>query len=60
MAARVFADEESAGLREFPEISRVELYRFFELTGSDSAFREYSSTNMSNAIRVRIRERSAS
>ncbi len=38
MATRVFADEELARLREFPDISREELYRFFTLTGSDLAF----------------------
>ncbi|MDE1675591.1 DUF4158 domain-containing protein, partial [Nocardia gipuzkoensis] len=38
MATRVFADEELARLREFPEISREELYRFFKLTQSDLAF----------------------
>ncbi len=38
MATRVFADEELARLREFPEISREELFRFFTLTPSDVAF----------------------
>lgn len=38
MATRVFADEELARLREFPEISREELFRFFTLTPSDTAF----------------------
>lgn len=38
MATRVFADEELARLREFPEISREELFRFFTLTPSDIAF----------------------
>jgi hypothetical protein len=38
VATRVFADEELARLREFPEISREELYRFFKLTPSDLAF----------------------
>jgi len=38
VATRVFADEELARLREFPEISREELFRFFKLTPSDLAF----------------------
>ncbi|MEG8179758.1 Tn3 family transposase [Nocardia terpenica] len=38
MATRVFADEELARLREFPEISREELYRFFRLSPADLAF----------------------
>lgn len=38
MATRVFADGELARLREFPEISREELFRFFTLTSADVAF----------------------
>ena len=38
MATRVFADEELMRLREFPETSREELFRFFKLTPSDLAF----------------------
>lgn len=38
MATRVFADEELARLREFPEISREELFRYFRLTPADIAF----------------------
>ncbi|MFD7843355.1 DUF4158 domain-containing protein [Nocardia sp. NPDC059764] len=37
-ATQVFAAEELARLREFPEISREELFRFFTLTPSDIAF----------------------
>ncbi|MFI9533676.1 DUF4158 domain-containing protein [Nocardia fusca] len=38
MATQVFADEELARLREFPEVSREELFRFFTLTPADIAF----------------------
>lgn len=38
MATRMFADEELARLREFPEISREELFRYFTLTPADVAF----------------------
>lgn len=38
MATRVFVDEELARLREFPEITREELFRFFTLTQADIAF----------------------
>ncbi|MFI1461941.1 Tn3 family transposase [Nocardia carnea] len=38
MATRVFADEELERLREFPEIGREELFRFFTLTPADVAF----------------------
>lgn len=38
MAMQVFADEELVRLREFPEISREELFRFFTLTPADIAF----------------------
>ncbi|MFD3508548.1 Tn3 family transposase [Nocardia sp. NPDC058666] len=38
MATQVFADEELARLREFPDISREELFRFFTLTPADVAF----------------------
>ncbi|MEV0111562.1 Tn3 family transposase [Nocardia sp. NPDC050799] len=38
MATRVFADEELARLREFPEIGREELFRFFTLSPTDLAF----------------------
>ncbi|MFD8243633.1 hypothetical protein [Nocardia sp. NPDC059691] len=38
MATQVFAAEELARLREFPEISREELFRFFTLTSADPAF----------------------
>lgn len=38
MATRVFADEELQRLREFPEISREELFRYFTLTPADLAF----------------------
>ncbi len=38
MATRVFADGELARLREFPEISREELFRYFTLTPADVAF----------------------
>jgi uncharacterized protein DUF4158 len=38
VATRVFADEELARLREFPEISREELLRYFTLTPADRAF----------------------
>jgi hypothetical protein len=34
----VFADEELARLREFPKISRDELFRHFTLTPADLAF----------------------
>lgn len=37
MAMRVFTDEELTRLREFPEISREELFRFFTLTAADTA-----------------------
>lgn len=38
MATQVFAAEELARLREFPEVSREELFRFFTLTSADIAF----------------------
>ncbi|WP_045440431.1 DUF4158 domain-containing protein, partial [Nocardia seriolae] len=38
MATRVFADEELQRLREFPEISREELFRYFTLSPADLAF----------------------
>ena len=38
MATRVFADGELARLREFPEIGREELFRFFTLSPADLAF----------------------
>ncbi|WP_308188379.1 Tn3 family transposase [Nocardia australiensis] len=38
MAMQVFADEELARLREFPDISREELFRYFTLTPTDIAF----------------------
>jgi len=38
VATRVFADEELARLREFPEIGREELIRFFTLSPADLAF----------------------
>jgi len=38
VATRVFADKELARLREFPEISREELFRYFMLTSADMAF----------------------
>ncbi|MEU1522739.1 Tn3 family transposase [Nocardia rhamnosiphila] len=38
MATRVFADEELERLREFPEIGREELFRFFTLSPADVAF----------------------
>ena len=38
MATRLFADEELARLREFPDISRDELFRYFTLTPADLAF----------------------
>lgn len=38
MATRVFADEELARLREFPEIGREQLFRFFTLSPADLAF----------------------
>lgn len=38
MATRLFADEELQRLREFPEISREELFRYFTLTPADLAF----------------------
>ncbi|MFE3262267.1 Tn3 family transposase [Nocardia sp. NPDC059229] len=38
MATQVFAAEELVRLREFPEISREELFRFFTLTAADIAF----------------------
>ncbi|MEZ2390629.1 Tn3 family transposase [bacterium RCC_150] len=38
MATQVFSDEELDRLREFPEIGRDELYRFFTLTPADVAF----------------------
>lgn len=38
VATRVFADEELQRLREFPEISREELFRYFTLTPADMAF----------------------
>jgi hypothetical protein len=38
VATRVFADEELARLREFPEIGREELFRFFTLSPADLAF----------------------
>ncbi|MDP9850485.1 Tn3 family transposase [Streptosporangium lutulentum] len=34
----MFADEDLRGLREFPEIGREELFRFFTLTSADVAF----------------------
>jgi hypothetical protein len=34
----VFADEELERLREFPDISRDELFRYFTLTAADIAF----------------------
>ncbi|MEV6324062.1 hypothetical protein AB0M45_23150 [Nocardia sp. NPDC051787] len=37
MATRVFADEELQRLREFPEISREELFRYFTLSPADVA-----------------------
>nr|WP_245718399.1 DUF4158 domain-containing protein [Nocardia miyunensis] len=37
MATRVFADEELQRLREFPEISRDELFRYFTLSPTDLA-----------------------
>ncbi|MGF6888149.1 hypothetical protein ABIA39_006662 [Nocardia sp. GAS34] len=38
MATRLFADGELERLREFPEISRDELFRFFTLAPADLAF----------------------
>jgi Domain of unknown function (DUF4158) len=38
VATRLFADEELARLREFPDISRDELFRYFTLTPADLAF----------------------
>ncbi|MGO4612678.1 hypothetical protein AB4305_11645 [Nocardia sp. 2YAB30] len=38
MARGVFADEELQRLREFPEISREELFRCFTLSPADLAF----------------------
>jgi tRNA(Met) C34 N-acetyltransferase TmcA len=38
VATRVFADEELQRLREFPEISREELFRYFTLSPADLAF----------------------
>jgi hypothetical protein len=38
VATQVFADEELARLREFPEISREELFQYFTLTPADIAF----------------------
>lgn len=38
MATQVFADEELARLRRFPEIGREELFRFFTLAPADAAF----------------------
>lgn len=38
MATQVFTDEELVRLREFPEIGRDELVRFFTLTSPDLAF----------------------
>ncbi|EXU64951.1 transposase [Streptomyces sp. PRh5] len=38
MATRVFTDEELERLREFPEIGRDELVRYFTLTSPDLAF----------------------
>ena len=38
MATQVFADEELERLREFPEIGRDELARYFILTPADAAF----------------------
>lgn len=38
MATQVFAAEELAQLREFPEVGREELFRFFTLTPADIAF----------------------
>jgi hypothetical protein len=38
VAIAVFADEELVRLREFPDISREELFRFFTLTSADIAF----------------------
>lgn len=35
---RMFANEELQRLREFPEISREELFRYFTLTPADMAF----------------------
>ncbi len=38
MATRVFAEEELQRLREFPEVSREESFRFFTLAPADIAF----------------------
>jgi hypothetical protein len=38
VVTQVFADEELARLREFPEVSRGELFRFFTLTPAEVAF----------------------
>ncbi|GAB4583868.1 hypothetical protein Ntsu_17000 [Nocardia sp. IFM 10818] len=38
MAIQVFADEELARLRGFPDISREVLFRYFTLTPADIAF----------------------
>ncbi|MEU4345763.1 DUF4158 domain-containing protein [Nocardia sp. NPDC023852] len=38
MAMQVFADEELVRLREFPDVSREELFRFFTLTPADIPF----------------------
>jgi len=38
LVAQVFADEELARLREFPEVNRDNLVRFFTLTSTDLAF----------------------
>ncbi len=35
MATRVLVDDELARLREFPEITREELFRFFTLTQAE-------------------------
>ncbi|MEV6097104.1 hypothetical protein [Nocardia sp. NPDC051981] len=38
MAMQVFADEELLRLREFPDINREELFRYFTLTPADIVF----------------------
>jgi len=38
LVAQVFIDQELEALRQFPEIGREELFRFFTLTPADVAF----------------------
>lgn len=53
LAMRVFADEELERLREFPEIGRDELARFFTLSPADAAFVDPGRGRFPGSLRAR-------